>query len=566
MIQSTAQMMIPGKWLRLCGALYLLGCTITAQADNLTAAVLSSWLADESSLPAELRGLETRERWPEIYASRDYQPLWLDWGAPNGRAWQLISALGALPQEGIEPPPGAADLGIALEQALVKPLSFRNAALLELRLTEALATTAEILFRGATRPAEMDRRWYLPERPAVDAPKLVESLERGVSVAQALAGLLPALDAYRRLRVALADYRRIAAAGGWSPLAPGPTLRLGDIGPEVAALRRRLAFGTDPHEATEGDDPALFDAGLETAVKGFQLRHGLDADGAVGARTRDALNIPVEQRIAQLRSTMERWRWLPREQNSRFVLVNTAGFRLELYEAGRPSYEMRVIVGQPRGRWSTPSFSARIEDLVLNPTWNIPNSILREEIKEKVTEDADYLTTRSIWAIDADGNRMELSADQLLADLDAGEISYRLRQDAGRGNALGKVKLILPNPFGIYLHDTTSRKLFSRTYRGFSHGCIRLEQPFALAAKLLGGEWDESRLERFTADAGSEKMTLTDPVPIYIVYLTAWVDSDGAVQFRDDHYRRDRSLLAYFKYPSQSMVGEGSQGFTQRTQ
>jgi L,D-transpeptidase YcbB len=530
--------------------LLLFGLTLagTAWGDPTTDALLRDWLSPGGTVPARVAELPSRPWWGTLYEARGYRSLWFEEGAGEQRRQQLREAPSLLLREGMDPqtllPEWAGEPG---EAVAADP---EQAAILELRLTDALVATAAALYGGVTRPAALDPTWQLPQnRLGTDA--LAELFAGRQTVTALLDGLVPQQAEYRRLGEALAAYRTLAAAGDWETLPEGPTLRPGDSAPEVAILRRRLQQGGDLVPVDDETAPAdLYDPALAEAVQRFQARHGLTEDAAVGPQTRVALNVPLAQRIAQLRATLERWRWMPRPQGDRFLLVNTAGFRLTFYEDGEPGLEMRVIVGLPHKKWATPSFTAPVRYLVLNPYWNIPRNILYDEVLPDALADPEYLERKRIRLLDESGDEVALNADELRELADQGDaFPYRLRQEAGSGNALGRLKLMLPNRYDIYLHDTNRRSLFQRSYRAFSHGCIRLEKPFALAARLLGGEWDEAKLDAAAGTAKNRTLNLPEPVPVYIVYLTAWMDADGTVQFRDDHYRREGPLVAAFQQP-----------------
>lgn len=228
-------------------------------------------------------------------------------------------------------------------------------------------------------------------------------------------------------------------------------------------------------------------------------------------------------------------------------MVNTAAFTVTLYEEDFPLLEMRAVVGRPDEQWATPSFAAPIRSLVLNPSWNVPESIARTEILPRLITDPDYLERAGLEAVA--GRDRPASVDvAVLPELLAAEerLPFRLRQPAGPGNALGRIKLKMSNPFDIYLHDTPDRALFSRRNRALSHGCIRIEQPLRLAELLLGEGWGGERLPELIDAGESLTLALPEPVPVHVAYLTAWVDADGTIHFRDDLYGRDENLIALF--------------------
>ena len=536
--------------------LFVLGCGLalaaTARADEAASARLRGWLTAGVELPASLKGLSSRSSWGRLYAARDYRPLWFDQGRPNERVQQLREAVAGLYAEGIDPPARLADWEAELPAGEdgAAPMAAERIAALDLQLTDTLLTVATLLSSGVTQPAALDPTWHLPAN-RLDLKALEGVFNGGEAVTAALAKLSPQTAEYRRLREALADYRACAAAGEtWVSLPEGPTLRPGDIAPEVAVLRQRLLQGGElaPAAAEIGAQwPELYDDPLAEAVKAFQARHGLTEDAEVGPKTRAALNASLDQRIAQLRAVLERWRWMPRPGPGKYLLVNTAGFRLALYKDGQPDLEMRVIVGVPDKKWATPSFTAPVQSLVLNPYWNVPRNILYDEVLPDALADPAYLERKRIRLLDETGEEVALSPEELRDLAQGGNFPYRLRQDAGAGNALGRVKLMLPNQFDIYLHDTNRPWLFQRSYRAFSHGCIRLEKPLTLAARLLGDDWDEAKLNAAAATAKNRTLKLPAPTPAYIVYLTAWVEANGRVQFREDHYRREGPLLAAFQ-------------------
>jgi murein L,D-transpeptidase YcbB/YkuD len=361
-----------------------------------------------------------------------------------------------------------------------------------------------------------------------------------------LAYLAPDPPRYLGLRRVLQRYREIVGSGGWPRLAQGPILREGDHDPRVAVLRRRLAVEGDLSDVGPAEAPGaeIFDAALSRAVRRFQTRHGLEADGLVGRRTRAALNVAAEARLEQIMINMERWRsmaWAPRD---RFLLVNIAGFSLEVIEGRHVLFDMRVIVGRPTR--PTPVFSDIMTYIDFNPTWTVPRRIAERDILPEVRKDIGYLARHNIRVfVGRGGSASEI--DPELVDwpgLPPDKLPIVLRQDPGPGNALGRVKFMLPNPYEIYLHDTPQRKLFKRAKRAFSSGCVRLERPLDLAEYLLAGQegWSRSEIEEVIAQGKTLTVPLARPVPVHITYATAWAADDGRVHFRDDIYRLDTAF------------------------
>ncbi len=435
-----------------------------------------------------------------FYASRGDQPLWIGSAGmePAGRA--LLNRLRNIAANG-EPSIGP----------LVRAAEAKMAA----SLPEELAKL-ELLLSAGLAAMGVD-----PQDPASKADALT-ILSKAAAAAGPLAFLrlhLPIDPAFWRLRGAARAYREIAARGGWLEVANGPTLRLGDSNARVAQLRERLLVTADLLDP--GSTPELFDTTLEEAVHRFQVRHGLDSDGIVGKRTLAALNVPIARRLATIDVNLRRLRQEGREWGARYLAVNTAAATYRIVEDGRELFERRAIVGRPD--WPTPRIDSVIDHMEFNPYWIVPPRIARLELMPKIRRDPDYLQRNDMQIID-------------------GQISQR----PGSKNPLGVVKFHFDNPSFIYLHDTSNRQQFDRSDRFLSHGCIRVSGAVDLAVLLLRDDpaWPRARIDAVIAAGGNLEVALADPMPIHVVYDTAWVDASGAVQFRPDVYGRDRSLSA----------------------
>jgi murein L,D-transpeptidase YcbB/YkuD len=341
----------------------------------------------------------------------------------------------------------------------------------------------------------------------------------------------------------LAQLRSLAAAKGWPVLDAGKTLRPGDGSSAVGELRRRLAVSGDLGPGPD-ENSLYFDATLTSAVKRFQQRNGLKADGIVGRSTIGMLNVPVEQRIRQVVVNLERWRWLPHDLGTRYIMVNTADFNLKTVKNGRVYLQMRVVVGRPARR--SPVFSASMTYLVVNPYWNVPRTIAVEDILPELQKDVSYLAQRGIRVFQS----WELNAPEVNpATVDwqayhANRFPFKLRQDPGPYNDLGRFKFMFPNPFAVYLHDTPNRSLFKRVQRDFSSGCIRVEAPFVLANFVLAGDgrWTSDALSEAIENGETRTIRRKRPIAVHLLYMTAWADETGAIQFRRDIYDRDHDL------------------------
>jgi murein L,D-transpeptidase YcbB/YkuD len=345
-----------------------------------------------------------------------------------------------------------------------------------------------------------------------------------------------------RLQEAISRYERIVDHDGWPAVGAGPRLQLGSVGPRVAALRTQLERSGDLQGPAASSEPqgTRFDTALQTAVRRFQARHGLKADGVVGRQTLGALDVTATVRLRQLRLNLERARALAPLGNGPAILVNIPAYRLQAYDGGRPVLEMRVVVGTEYD--PTPAFSDTMTFLVFRPYWNIPESIALEEMLPQLQRDPGSLQKKGIEAYAGAGEKLRRID---LADIDPARFptsGYRLRQRPGPQNPLGNVKFMLPNAHSIYLHDTPSDGLFGAADRSFSHGCVRVAQPVELAEFVLqpAPEWNREAIRAAMVNGDEHRtVSLPRPVPVHIVYLTAWVDPDGTVQFRDDVYRLD---------------------------
>lgn len=350
------------------------------------------------------------------------------------------------------------------------------------------------------------------------------------------------------LQAALIGLRNLAAEGGWEVLPPGPALRPGEPDPRVSLLRRRLERSGDLPPG-EGGSGTVMDPALVEAVRHFQARHGLDVDGVVGPATLAALNVSVAGRIRQVEVNLQRRReWTAARDTNRsggpgsmHILVSVPAFQAWVLDGERTLDVHRVIVG--RVDRPTPLFEGRIERLALAPYWNVPTSIFVRDKLPVLRQDPAWLRRQGMTVMDRSTGRPASDPPLDWNQIAAAEFNDRfwLRQDPGPGNALGLVKFIFPNPHGVYLHDTPDRHLFERGPRTFSSGCIRVERALELAERLLAGraEWPAARIREVAEGRTETWVELEDPVPIRLVYWTAWVDASGALHLNEDAYGLD---------------------------
>lgn len=343
---------------------------------------------------------------------------------------------------------------------------------------------------------------------------------------------------YRALRVLLSVHREIAASGGWPTVPPGETLKPGMRDSKVSRMRARLKASGDI--TVDSAKPDVYDPALVMAVKRFQKRHGLEPDGVVGKQTVAAMNVPVEERIRQIVLNMERWRWLPEDLGDRYILVNIAGFKLTLVDAGAVWDRMRVAVGKPYRR--TPVFSDRIRYLEFNPYWTVPYSIATRDLLPKIKKNPGILKVKG-YELLRDGKSVAPETINW-SSLSRNNFPYTLRQKPGPKNALGRVKFMFPNQFAVYLHDTPGRQVFGHASRAFSSGCIRLARPIDLAELVLRETpgWKRERIDAVLETGKRTVVNLAKRLPVHLTYSTAWSGEGGTINFRPDIYGRDKSL------------------------
>lgn len=489
--------------------------------------------------------LHLRESVVEFYRSRDHRPAWTDDDEILPRGLGMLEAIGLANTEGLDREryhfSTAREMAWLLREDAVEDRELDYLGSLDLLLTESFARLSQDLAAGTIDPEGAGLTWRI-ERGSADLRPLLDAVLQGEEPRAVLGTIRPGVPYYDRMVRAFGRLRAIEAEGGWGTVPGGEALEPGDEGPRVGALRARLGAGDDPEEARLAREgartPLLFDDDLAAALRHFQTRHTLHEDGTLGPNTVKALNVPVEDRIAALRLNLDRWRWMPTDLGDRFILVNIAGFELELVQNDSVIEAMSVVVGETANR--TPVFQDTLEFMVVNPYWNVPASIATEEILPQARRDPSYLA-RNRYEVMQDGRPVDpgaLSHDALASG------QLRIRQRPGAGNALGNVKFLFPNGYDIYLHDTPADHLFSQESRAFSHGCIRVERPDDLARVLLDAltDRDPATYDDLRRSDSEQWIPFDDKIPVYILYFTAWVDRDGTIRFHPDIYQRDRSL------------------------
>ncbi len=482
-----------------------------------------------------------------FYRERGHRPAWVDDRGSMPHVTPFLDVLRTAHQDGFAP----SDYHLAeiedLLQLKVDHLRYeiifdpQRAAQLDLLLSDAFLKQAEHLTSGRVDPNIVHKGQWQARPRVTDVGKILSfSLENG-RIVQALVDMIPPYRGYLLLRDNLARYRKIAEQGGWSPVPDGPLLRSGDEDPRVGGLRRRLWIEGDLVDYPLGAG-SHFDEATAAALARFQKRHGLAPDRVLGPKTIEELNIPVEKRIRQIEVNLERWRWLPKDLGERYILVNIADFRLFVVEKGRTVMTMPVVVGTAYRE--TPVFSDHLTYLEFAPYWGVPPTILREDKLPKIRRDIKYLDEHHFEVISWQTGKPIAPESIDWHQTSEEDLPGLLRQKPGPWNPLGRVKFMFPNDFDVYLHDTPNRYQFEAGKRSFSSGCIRIERPLDLAQYLLENQkgWDCDALLNAVGASFPQKVMLKSPIPVHLLYWTAWVDGRGAVQFRSDLYGRDAQL------------------------
>ena len=484
--------------------------------------------------------------WDDVrafYGQRENEPAWVTESKPSKRAkdaWRIISSAGShgLSVADYDEQAIARIIGELADDDTDSGNRLAELAQFDVRVSAALLGLGRDVAIGRTTPAAIDRQWKARRK----APDLAGTLNRAIdeSLSGWLKSIQPQHPEYAALQKALVDLTGVRQRGGW-PQVPASVLKRDTR--SVITLRQRLAATgeLEPPRGGRGQTTAAFDARVDAAVRAFQEHHALKATGVVDAATRAAMNVTVDERIRQVALNLERWRWLPDDLGERHLIVNIPYFHVVAREHGKIVTDIRVVVGKPGNE--TPIFSSAMDTVVFSPYWNIPDTIVAGETAPAIARDAGYLARNNIEILRV-SNGEAVRVDPSSVDWDNPDAVQELafRQRPGASNALGHVKFLFPNPYNVYLHDTPADNLFARSGRAFSHGCIRVEEPAALAKYVLRDQpdWTEPRILA-AMDAGTEKaVRLKEPIPVHIVYFTAWVDAAGGIHFQPDVYGYDQ--------------------------
>lgn len=490
-----------------------------------------------------------------LYGTDAPAPQWLDAsGRPDSNAQALLTLLARAGDEGLDATAYAYESLAHRAATLVAPdaATLRERACFDVALSRSILTFVRHLHLGRVAPRSMGFNLVIPPEPH-DFATVVREARAANRVADLRDALVPQLPQYEAMRQALARYRALATGPALPEIpTPVPSVKPGDSWVGAAALRVHLTTRGDLSDVgsseTEPADEGRYEGALVDGVRRFQARHGLEADGVIGRATHEALLVPLSWRVRQIVLALERLRWLPDFDDRRLLLVNIPMFQLWGWNATlpgeRPAVGMRAIVGRALST-ETPVFVADLREVVFMPYWNVPSSILRNEILPRIARDAGYLERENMEVVRGAGDNAQRVAltDAAVAGLRSGAL--RVRQRPGPRNALGRVKFLFPNSADVYMHDTPAQALFSRARRDFSHGCVRVEEPGVLAQWVLREQpdWTPARIEAAMNGPGPRTVSVARPVRVVLFYTTAAVTPrDGTLHFAADIYRHDARL------------------------
>jgi murein L,D-transpeptidase YcbB/YkuD len=498
-------------------------------------------LATGSEISAFNEPIHAKTMVSEFYRLRQYQPAWTN----KEHVVEVLQALGDSYDEGLLPDDYHYQVLLTLYKNGLQEVGISNSeqAEFELLMTDGVLMYALHLIHGKLDPANLADTWNYKRRELLPE-KAISELEKNVesgTVASALNSLKPQIQLYKKIRNGLALYRQIEQEHPFFVIEPTPLLKPEELSSVVPAIRQRLITMRflDENEATS----EIYDDNLVKAVKAFQLQHGMDTDGVVGKQTWQALNMSWQERIDKIRVNLERTRWVYENASDNFVLVNIAGFNMYLIKDKKVAWKTAVMTGKIGNE--TPLFMSRFNYMELNPTWTVPRSILRKSMINKIKANPQYLIEHDFVLLDRQGKEVD-SQTLDWSTLSRNNFPYTVVQQPGDLNALGQVKFIFPNKYSIYLHDTPSKTLFSRSARAFSHGCVRVQEPLELA-RLLANDpdiWTQEKIAGVVASKKRTRVKIKTPTDVMLMYWTTEPYANNNIKFNPDIYNRDPSVLA----------------------
>ncbi len=474
------------------------------------------------------------------YELNEYKPAW-----KNKKDFkEVISILQDSYNEGLLPDDyHMSNINRLISETKANPDPYKLADL-DLLITDGLLLYASHLIMGKVDQSKIRTGWDVqPNKLPGNGDSLLYLTLAHKDLTAVINSLKPDNFMYRHLRKGLKHYREIAKNGGWPQIPDGDVLKPGAKDERVLTITKYLKIVGDLPEDVVSSNDNIYNSTVVEAVKKFQFRHNLNQDGVIGKGTLTAMNVTVEQRIAEIRVNMERARWVIHHLPNDFLVVNIAGFNIRRLRNDSIIYYSRVIVG--RHYHESPIFKGKLRYIILNPTWTLPYSIATKETLPKLQRDPGYLEKKNMIIMDRSGKVLDPSTIDF-NKLSAGNFPYTLRQKAGPHNALGEVKFIFPNKYSVYLHDTPARSLFANEDRAFSHGCIRLDKKWELFLSLVDEPdvWNMEKINEVLASEKTTRVNLKNPIDIILLYWTAGADKADKLYFNKDVYQRDPAVLS----------------------
>jgi L,D-transpeptidase YcbB len=484
----------------------------------------------------------------EFYRSTNYQAIWTGTVSKDrARRAALLKALGSAGDHGL---PQDAYETQYLQANLRSVRSQRDLGRIEVELSKLFLEYARDIQTGVLVPTRVNKD-IVRKVPLRDRLGTLVNFSKS-SPAGFLKSLVPDSAEYNRLMKEKISMERVVAGGGWGATVRGKKIEIGETGPQVVALRNRLiAMGYMKRSATQ-----TYDAEIQRAVQNFQLAHGLNPDGVAGAGTLKEINTTAAVRLSQIMVAMERERWMNQPLGKRHIWVNLADFSAKIIDNGKVTFQTRSVVGANQKDRRSPEFSDVMEHMVINPTWNVPRSIAVKEYLPLLQKDPNAAGQLRLQLGKTIISREGIDFTEFTEE----DFPYDLKQPPSDGNALGLVKFMFPNKYNIYLHDTPAKSLFERESRAFSHGCIRLNDPFDFAYALLARQVRNPE-EYFQARLATRKenvVALEQPVPVHLVYRTAISNPKGGMSYRRDVYGRDAQIFAALQRAGVVLRSSGS--------
>ncbi len=554
-------------------------------------------LNDDLKLILEDSLFQYYDLFKRFYVDRKFEPVFVNGFENENLIFSLLVILNKAGEHGISPSAYYTELiekefSSAIVDSLDSSERHNHLSKAELLASFAILKYCKQLRFGIVNPKALyPDSYYLPVKE-ISESDLFEPFNQ-INIIHYLQDIQPKTERYKKLQAALQNFKSYKSNNWQAIPILNKKLEIGDRDSLIVQIAAKLIFlGYLDTSVVKIDNFSAYDSLLSISIKEFQTVNGLNDDGVIGKNTIDKLNTPPEEYINKIIINLERFRWLNYPDSSSYILVNIPEFKLHVFENEEEIFDIKVCTGRKRPSnyserlkvykrtrhrenkpddWETPNMYGEISYLVLNPTWSVPNSIIREEIVNKITKDSTYLKSRN-FKVYQDG--VEINVDDVITSkLSSDTIPYRIVQDSGPGNALGKIKFMFKNPFGIYLHDTPTRSPFGYSNRAVSHGCVRVEKPLQLAEfvlkdhskwnldylKIETGQKVESkevvseyyqkrsslRRNHYSSKDKTTEVILERKIPLFIDYYTAWVDINGEINFRDDVYRRDKILYDY---------------------